>query len=52
MGGYDSVPYIAMELPANLLMKRFGANRTLPTMVTLWDMVCACQGMYLVYRLV
>jgi len=38
------VPYIAMELPSNLLMKRFGANRTLPYMVTLWGVVCACQG--------
>ncbi|KAI0037051.1 MFS general substrate transporter [Vararia minispora EC-137] len=38
------VPYIAMELPMNLLMKRLGANVTLPLMVTLWGMVCACQG--------
>ena len=28
----------------NLVMKRFGANVTLPLMVTLWGMVCACQG--------
>ncbi|KAI0320432.1 MFS general substrate transporter, partial [Amylostereum chailletii] len=38
------VPYIVMELPMNLVMKRFGANITLPLMVTLWGMVCACQG--------
>jgi len=38
------VPYIVMELPMNLLMKRLGANITLPLMVTLWGMVCACQG--------
>ncbi len=28
----------------NLLMKRLGANYTLPLMVTLWGMVTACQG--------
>lgn len=33
-----------MELPMNLLMKRLGANNTLPIMVALWGMVCACQG--------
>lgn len=33
-----------MELPMNLLMKRLGANVTLPVMVILWGMVCACQG--------
>ncbi|KAI0267288.1 MFS general substrate transporter [Gloeopeniophorella convolvens] len=38
------VPYIIMELPMNLLMKRLGANVTLPIMVILWGMVCACQG--------
>ncbi|KAI9459142.1 MFS general substrate transporter [Lactarius psammicola] len=38
------VPYILMELPMNLLMKRLGANVTLPVMVILWGLVCACQG--------
>ncbi|KZV68747.1 MFS general substrate transporter [Peniophora sp. CONT] len=38
------VPYIIMELPMNLLMKRLGPNITLPLMVTLWGMVTACQG--------
>ncbi|KAH9994533.1 MFS general substrate transporter [Russula compacta] len=38
------VPYILTELPMNLLMKRLGANVTLPVMVILWGMVCACQG--------
>ena len=42
-----SVPYVAVELPSNLLMKKFGANLMLPLMVILWGMVCACQGMYL-----
>jgi len=38
------VPYILVELPMNLLMKRIGANVTLPIMVILWGIVCACQG--------
>jgi sugar phosphate permease len=33
-----------MEIPMNLLMKRLGANVTLPIMVILWGVVCACQG--------
>ena len=28
----------------NLLMKRVGANVTLPIMVILWGIVCTCQG--------
>ncbi len=28
----------------NLLMKRLGANVTLPIMVILWGVVCTCQG--------
>jgi hypothetical protein len=28
----------------NLLMKRIGANVTLPVMVVLWGIACACQG--------
>ena len=28
----------------NLLMKRVGANVTLPIMVVLWGIVCTCQG--------
>jgi hypothetical protein len=39
-----SVPYILMEVPMNLLMKRLGANYTLPIMVVLWGVVTACQG--------
>jgi MFS family permease len=40
----SSVPYILMEVPMNLLMKRLGANYTLPIMVVLWGVVTACQG--------
>jgi hypothetical protein len=39
-----SVPYILTDFPMNLLMKRLGANWTLPIMVILWGIVCTCQG--------
>ncbi|KAH9018663.1 major facilitator superfamily domain-containing protein [Lactarius pseudohatsudake] len=39
-----------MELPMNLVMKRLGANVTLPVMVILWGVVCACQGAVHSYR--
>ncbi|KAF7315002.1 MFS domain-containing protein [Mycena indigotica] len=38
------VPYIAAELPSNLLLKKIGPNLMLPTMITLWGIVTACQG--------
>ncbi|KAI0301014.1 MFS general substrate transporter [Multifurca ochricompacta] len=38
------IPYALMELPMNLLMKRIGANVTLPVMVVLWGVACASQG--------
>lgn len=34
-----------MELPMNLAMKKVGPNVTFPTMMVLWGMVCACQGL-------
>lgn len=40
-----SVPYIVVEIPMNLLLKRIGPNPMLPLMVTLWGVICACQGM-------
>lgn len=39
------VPYIAMELPSNLILKRVGPNLMLPTMVILWGIVAAMQGL-------
>jgi hypothetical protein len=33
-----------MGIPMNLLMKRLGADLTLPIMTILWGVVCACQG--------
>ncbi|KAI0319666.1 MFS general substrate transporter [Amylostereum chailletii] len=44
------VPYILAELPMNLVMKRLGPNVTLPLMVILWGMVCACQGAVTTYQ--
>jgi MFS family permease len=44
------VSTILMEIPMNLLMKRLGANVTLPIMVILWGVVCACQGAVHSYR--
>ncbi|KAI6040794.1 major facilitator superfamily domain-containing protein [Pisolithus marmoratus] len=38
------VPYFAMELPSNLILKRIGPNRLLPTMVTMWGIAAAMQG--------
>ncbi|KAI6128320.1 major facilitator superfamily domain-containing protein [Pisolithus thermaeus] len=38
------VPYIAMELPSNLILKRVGPDRLLPAMVTLWGIIAAMQG--------
>ena len=39
------IPYIAIELPASLVVKRVGANVLLPTMVTLWGLITALQGL-------
>ncbi|KAF8480213.1 hypothetical protein DFH94DRAFT_465537 [Russula ochroleuca] len=33
------VPYVLMEIPMNLLMKRLGANVTLPITAILWGIV-------------
>ncbi|KAJ3833686.1 major facilitator superfamily domain-containing protein [Lentinula raphanica] len=38
------VPYILSELPSNLMLKALGPNLVLPTMLTLWGIVCALQG--------
>ncbi|ETW81273.1 major facilitator superfamily [Heterobasidion irregulare TC 32-1] len=38
------VSYILTEVPVNLVLKRFGANITIPLMVVLWGLFCACQG--------
>ncbi|KAK7035976.1 MFS domain-containing protein [Favolaschia claudopus] len=44
------VPYIAAELPSNLLLKIVGPNLMLPTMLTLWGVVTTCQGTLKTYE--
>ncbi|KAJ4481240.1 major facilitator superfamily domain-containing protein [Lentinula aciculospora] len=38
------VPYVMFELPSNLMLKAVGPNLLLPTILTLWGIVCALQG--------
>ncbi|KAH9482229.1 putative transporter [Psilocybe cubensis] len=44
------VPYIAAELPSNLVLKIVGPNWLLPTMLTLWGIVTALQGVVTTYE--
>ncbi|KAG8703948.1 hypothetical protein FRC08_002539 [Ceratobasidium sp. 394] len=39
------VPYIACELPSNLVLKKIGPHRLLPGIVFLWGLVTALQGL-------
>ncbi|KAL4260553.1 MFS transporter superfamily protein [Pleurotus pulmonarius] len=39
-----SIPYIAAELPSNLLLRAVGPNRMLPVMLTLWGIVTTLHG--------
>ncbi|KAF8604714.1 MFS general substrate transporter [Ceratobasidium sp. AG-I] len=39
------VPYIACELPSNLLIKKVGPHRLLPGIVFAWGIVTALQGL-------
>ncbi|QRV74824.1 major facilitator superfamily transporter [Ceratobasidium sp. AG-Ba] len=39
------VPYIACELPSNLIIKKIGPHRLLPGIVFLWGLVTALQGL-------
>ncbi|KAF5377396.1 hypothetical protein D9757_009725 [Collybiopsis confluens] len=43
------VPYIATELPSNLLLKAVGPNLMLPTMLTIWGIVTTLQGVVKTY---
>ncbi|KAL5513597.1 hypothetical protein ACEPAH_3996 [Sanghuangporus vaninii] len=38
------IPYIFAELPANLLLRKVGPNILMPTVLTVWGLVCICQG--------
>ncbi|KAF8626447.1 hypothetical protein AX15_004872 [Amanita polypyramis BW_CC] len=44
------VPYIAAELPSNLLLKVVGPHLLLPTMLTLWGVVTTLQGVVYNYQ--
>ncbi|KAJ7592019.1 major facilitator superfamily domain-containing protein [Mycena floridula] len=44
------VPYIAAELPSNLLLKTVGPNLVLPTMLTMWGLVTLFQGFVTNYQ--
>jgi len=39
------VPYIAAELPSNLLLRKVGASRLMPTLLTLWGIMVTLQGL-------
>jgi MFS family permease len=39
------IPYLAIEIPAGLVLKRVGANILLPTMATLWGLTTTLQGL-------
>ncbi|KAI6030199.1 major facilitator superfamily domain-containing protein [Pisolithus marmoratus] len=43
------VPYIAMDLPSNLILKRVGPHLMLPAMATLWGIVATMQGLVTSY---
>ncbi|EMD35419.1 hypothetical protein CERSUDRAFT_116188 [Gelatoporia subvermispora B] len=39
------IPYILVEIPSNLLYKTIGPHIMLPTMLSLWGLVCTLQGL-------
>ncbi|PBK63057.1 MFS general substrate transporter [Armillaria solidipes] len=43
------VPYIAAELPSNLLLRVIGPNYLLPTLLTIWGVVTTLQGVVTSY---
>lgn len=38
------VPYILAEIPSNLILKKVGPDRWIPTLVVLWGVVTAVEG--------
>lgn len=44
------IPYIAAEMPSNLLLKTVGPHLMLPTMVMLWGLVTTMQGLVTTYH--
>ena len=43
----QSRPYIASELPSNLLLKKIGPNVLIPTLLILWSIIVTLQGQQL-----
>ncbi|KAG0143246.1 hypothetical protein CROQUDRAFT_66388 [Cronartium quercuum f. sp. fusiforme G11] len=43
------IPYIAAEIPANLFLKKIGPHIILPTIVAIWGIITACQGLVTSY---
>ena len=39
------IPYIIVEIPASLILKRVGANTLLPNMAVLWGLTTTLQGL-------
>lgn len=39
-------PYIVAELPANLLLRKIGPRIMMPTILTIWGLICALQGQF------
>ncbi|KAH7402102.1 major facilitator superfamily domain-containing protein [Phaeosphaeria sp. MPI-PUGE-AT-0046c] len=38
------IPYILVDVPSNLLVKKFRAGIYLPSLITAWGVVCFCMG--------
>ncbi|KAK0663928.1 putative transporter [Cercophora samala] len=38
------IPYILVDVPSNLLLKKFRAGVYLPSLITAWGVVCLCIG--------
>ena len=45
-----SISYVAVEIPAGLILKRVGANILLPTMAALWGLITTLQGLVTSYQ--
>jgi len=44
------IPYLAVEIPASLVLKRVGANILLPTIAVLWGLITTLQGLVTSYQ--
>uniref|UniRef100_A0A8H7Y4K6 Major facilitator superfamily (MFS) profile domain-containing protein n=2 Tax=Psilocybe cubensis TaxID=181762 RepID=A0A8H7Y4K6_PSICU len=43
------VPYIAAELPSNLILRKVGPRRLMPTLLTIWGIIVTLQGLVTSY---